>query len=82
MIIILYGNCSNSQDLLYYGPLDKCLVCGGKLEFDGGKYACKRSYSEWATCTYSTRNPTRKEEPTKLPDSVLKSPVSNVIIVL
>ncbi|KAI4340457.1 hypothetical protein MLD38_025289 [Melastoma candidum] len=67
------------QDLLYYGPLGVCPICGSNLEFDGGKYLCKGSYSEWATCTYSSRNPPRKEEPTKLPDSVLNSPAADLL---
>ncbi|XP_038681115.1 protein ADP-ribosyltransferase PARP3 isoform X1 [Tripterygium wilfordii] len=67
------------QDLLFYGPLEKCPVCGSKLQFDGKRYSCKGSYSEWSTCTFSTRTPPRKEEPIKLPDSVLNSPVSDLV---
>lgn len=69
----------NSQDLLFYGALEKCPVCNGSLEFDGRRYSCKGFYSEWASCTFSTRNPPRKEEPIKLPDSVQNSLVSDVI---
>lgn len=69
----------NSQDLLFYGALEKCPVCSGSLEFDGRRYSCKGFYSEWASCTFSTRNPPRKEEPIKLPDSVQNSLVSDVI---
>ncbi|RDX82304.1 Poly [ADP-ribose] polymerase 3, partial [Mucuna pruriens] len=61
------------QDLLFYGALDKCSVCNGSLEFDGRRYVCRGFYSEWASCTFSTRNPPRKQEPIKLPDSVQNS---------
>ncbi|CAK9179102.1 unnamed protein product [Ilex paraguariensis] len=61
------------QDLLFYGPLDTCTVCGRTLEFTGIKYWCKGTLSEWITCIYSTRDPPRKQEPIKLPDSIKKS---------
>lgn len=64
--------------MLFYGPLDKCPVCNGNLEFDGKRYSCKGMYSEWSTCTFRTKDPRRKQEPTKLPDSVLNSPISDV----
>ncbi|TKY67074.1 Poly of ADP-ribose polymerase 3 [Spatholobus suberectus] len=67
------------QDLLFYGALDKCSVCNGSLEFDGRRYVCKGFYSEWASCTFSTRNPPRKQEPIKLPDSVQNSLVSDLL---
>ncbi|XP_040863053.1 protein ADP-ribosyltransferase PARP3 isoform X4 [Glycine max] len=65
------------QDLLFYGALDKCSVCNGSLEFDGRRYVCRGFYSEWASCTFSTRNPPRKQEPIKLPDSVQNSLASD-----
>lgn len=68
----------SSQDLLYYGALLECKVCGGNLEFIGNSYSCTGELSEWATCTYNTKNPPRKQDPIKLPDSVLDSPVSDV----
>ncbi|KAL2899474.1 Poly [ADP-ribose] polymerase 3, partial [Bienertia sinuspersici] len=67
------------QDLLYYGALLECEVCGGNLEFIGKSYACTGEISEWASCTYKTRNPPRKQDPIKLPDSVLNSPVSDLL---
>ncbi|KAL5763768.1 hypothetical protein ACOSQ2_016362 [Xanthoceras sorbifolium] len=67
------------QDMLFYGPLERCPVCNGNLEFDGKRYTCKGMYSEWSTCTFKTKNPPRKEEPVKLPDSVLKSDVSDFL---
>ncbi|EXB38460.1 Poly [ADP-ribose] polymerase 3 [Morus notabilis] len=67
------------QDLLFYGLLDKCQVCGGTLEYNGIRYSCTGSYSEWSSCTVSTRDPPRKEEPIKLPDSVLNTPISDLL---
>ncbi|KAL6196158.1 hypothetical protein ACLB2K_031773 [Fragaria x ananassa] len=67
------------QDLLFYGPLDKCRICNGKLEFNGIRYSCTGTYSEWASCTLNTRDPPRKQEPTKLPENVEKSPVSDLL---
>ncbi|XWS71478.1 hypothetical protein CRYUN_Cryun03dG0141300 [Craigia yunnanensis] len=66
-------------DMLFYGPLEKCPICAGDLEFDGNRYSCKGSYSEWSSCVYKTRKPPRKQEPVKLPDSVLNSPVADLI---
>ncbi|XP_031400623.1 protein ADP-ribosyltransferase PARP3 isoform X2 [Punica granatum] len=67
------------QDLLFYGPLDKCPVCNGPLEFTGRRFTCKGSYSEWATCTFTTTTPPRREEPIKLPSSVLNSPAAEFL---
>ncbi|KAL6202509.1 hypothetical protein ACLB2K_026217 [Fragaria x ananassa] len=67
------------QDLLFYGPLDKRRICNGKLEFNGIRYSCTGTYSEWASCTLNTRDPPRKQEPTKLPESVEKSPASDLL---
>ncbi|KAL6967027.1 Poly [ADP-ribose] polymerase 3 [Sarracenia purpurea var. burkii] len=66
------------QDILFYGPPDKCLVCGGTLELTCTKYSCRGDYSEYATCTFETKYPPRKDEPIKLPESVQKSAVSDV----
>lgn len=67
--------------MLFYGPLEKCPVCNGDLEFDGNRYCCKGSYSEWSSCLYKTRDPPRKQEPIELPDSVLNSPFADVKLV-
>lgn len=64
--------------MLFYGALEKCPVCGSNLECAGKRYSCKGSYSEWSTCTFSTTDPPRKEEPIKLPESVLNSAISDV----
>ncbi|KAK9280654.1 hypothetical protein L1049_014351 [Liquidambar formosana] len=67
------------QDLLFYGPLKKCPVCNSALEYTGRSYTCTGAYSEWSSCPFSTRDPSRKEEALKLPDLVLDSAVSDLI---
>lgn len=70
---------------MFYGPLDKCMICGGTLELSDMNhmtYSCKGSYSEWSTCTYTTTDPPRKDEPVKLPESVQESDISDVIFQL
>ncbi|PWA56584.1 poly [Artemisia annua] len=68
------------QDMLFYGALQKCPVCGGTLEYNGQSYNCTGSYSEWSTCTYSTREPPRLEEPIKFPDFVHESSISDLLL--
>ncbi|XP_015688619.1 protein ADP-ribosyltransferase PARP3 [Oryza brachyantha] len=58
------------EDVMFYGPLDKCPVCGGQLECKGSKYKCTGTYSEWASCSYSTIDPLRRRGPIKVPDDV------------
>jgi poly [ADP-ribose] polymerase len=55
---------------MFYGPLDKCPVCGGQLECKGLKYNCTGTHSEWACCSFSTNNPSRRGGPIKVPDDV------------
>ncbi|XP_038900669.1 protein ADP-ribosyltransferase PARP3 isoform X3 [Benincasa hispida] len=74
-----YEIASKCQDLLFYGALEKCPVCSGKLVFDGKRYSCNGFLSEWSTCTFKTKDPSRKNEANKLPESVLNSPVSDLI---
>lgn len=59
-----------SEDMMFYGPLEKCPICGGQLEFKEWKYKCTGNYSEWARCTFSTNNPSRKSGPIKIPDDI------------
>ncbi|KAK6926601.1 Poly(ADP-ribose) polymerase, catalytic domain, partial [Dillenia turbinata] len=65
------------QDLLFYGPLEKCPFCNGPVTYDDGSYTCKGDYSEWSTCIYTTTDPTRREEQIKLPRSIQSSPASD-----
>lgn len=68
----------NSLDILFHGALDKCPICGGRLEWTGTKYACRGDYSEWSTCTFSTKDPPRREEPIEIPESIQNKAVSDV----
>lgn len=69
-----------SQDVLIYGPLDNCPVCGGDLELEvvNGTYSCNGVYTEWSSCTYTTRVPPRRDEAIKLPDTVKDSRIADV----
>ncbi|XP_048323938.1 protein ADP-ribosyltransferase PARP3 isoform X1 [Ziziphus jujuba] len=67
------------QDLLFYGALEKCPVCNGNLEYNGKRYSCTGSYSEWSSCTFTTKVPPRKDGPIKLTNSLLNSAVSDLI---
>lgn len=66
--------------MVYYGPLDNCPVCGGKLECGRSEYYCTGAYSEWSTCTFNTREPPRKEEPLVLPEFIKETPVYDVLL--
>lgn len=68
--------------MMFYGVLKECPICCGTLHHDGHNYICEGSYSEWSTCTYSTNDPPRIEEPIKYPDFVQDSPISDVILSL
>ncbi|KAL8501172.1 hypothetical protein ACS0TY_020650 [Phlomoides rotata] len=68
------------QDVMFYGPLDSCPVCGGELQFSNEAYACRGAYSEWSTCAFTTRDPPRREGQLKLPDSVKDSSVAEQLL--
>lgn len=70
---------SRCQDMMFFGPLEKCPICSCNLDLDGKSYTCKGSYSEWSSCIFRTRSPPRRKESIKLPDSVLSSPVSDLV---
>lgn len=67
---------------MFYGALEDCPICGGTLRYDGQNYICEGAYSEWSTCTYSTIDPPRLEEPIKFPDFVQESAIADVIPLL
>ncbi|EPS73841.1 hypothetical protein M569_00904, partial [Genlisea aurea] len=67
------------QDVLFYGPLDRCPICGGMLELGSSTYSCKGVYSEWSSCTYTSRDPPRRNEPIKLPDSFETSGLEDLL---
>ncbi|CAL1403960.1 unnamed protein product [Linum trigynum] len=66
-------------DLLFFGPLERCPLCSGNLEFNGRIYACKGFYSEWSSCTFKSKNPPRRQDSTKLPDSALNSSIADML---
>uniref|UniRef100_A0A7N0U785 Poly [ADP-ribose] polymerase n=1 Tax=Kalanchoe fedtschenkoi TaxID=63787 RepID=A0A7N0U785_KALFE len=66
-------------DMLFYGPMERCPVCNGLLEFTGSNYACTGRYSEWSSCTYKIKEPPRVQGETKLPESVESTNVPDVI---
>ncbi|KAG6436404.1 hypothetical protein SASPL_101302 [Salvia splendens] len=68
------------QDVLFYGPLvDDCPVCGGTLKISDRNFRCSGVYTEWSTCTFTTKDLPRRNEPTKLPDSVKDSHVAELL---
>lgn len=66
---------------MFYGPLESCPLCDGNLYCIGVEYTCKSCNDEWSTCTYSTRNPQRKEQSLKLPEGIRSSVISDVRII-
>ncbi|XP_057806212.1 protein ADP-ribosyltransferase PARP3 isoform X2 [Salvia miltiorrhiza] len=67
------------QDVLFYGPLDDCPACGGALRISDKTFTCSGVYTEWSSCTYNTKDPPRRNEPTKLPDFVNDSHVAELL---
>ncbi|CBI28338.3 unnamed protein product, partial [Vitis vinifera] len=67
------------QDMMFYGALEKCPACDNTFECTGDNYVCTGAFSEWSSCTYSTRDPVRRKEPVKLPDSVRESSAFELI---
>ncbi|CAA6660681.1 unnamed protein product [Spirodela intermedia] len=61
---------SRCQDMLFFGPLKKCPVCGHHIKYERSHYACRGPYSEWTTCTYTSRESPRKAEAVKVPEGV------------
>lgn len=66
------------MDMVFYGPLDQCPICGGELECGRTKYYCTGAYSEWSTCSFNTQEPPRKDEELVMPDSIKESPAYDV----
>jgi poly [ADP-ribose] polymerase 2/3/4 len=60
--------------MMFYGPLEKCPVCEGQLEFKEWKYKCTGNctgnYTEWARCTFRTDDPSRISGPIEVPDDI------------
>ncbi|KAF8397834.1 hypothetical protein HHK36_016759 [Tetracentron sinense] len=72
MLLFLDGH----QDMLFYGPLEKCPLCNGNMECTGS-YSCRSPCSEWSSCTFNTREPHRRKDAIKLPDSIMNSAISD-----
>ena len=68
-----------SEDMMFYGPLEKCPTCGGQLECKGWKYKCTGKYSEWASCIFSSSNPPRRSDPIKVPEDISNDFVNKVM---
>jgi poly [ADP-ribose] polymerase 2/3/4 len=56
--------------MMFYGPLKKCSVCEGQLEFKEWKYKCTVNYNEWARCTFRTNVPSRRSGSIEVPDDI------------
>ncbi|KAM7522518.1 hypothetical protein LguiA_012420 [Lonicera macranthoides] len=67
------------QDMMFYGPLDKCPVCSYNLKYSGSHYSCKGAYSKWSTCTFTTRDCPRKEEPIRFPDFIQDTAIADLL---
>ncbi|KAJ0976738.1 hypothetical protein J5N97_012212 [Dioscorea zingiberensis] len=65
------------QDLMFYGPLERCPLCNGQLECTRRNYECRGAYSEWSTCVYYTRDNPRKDESLKVPEDIGDSTVDD-----
>ncbi|GFZ20322.1 poly ADP-ribose polymerase 3 [Actinidia rufa] len=48
------------QDILFYGPLDECPICGGTLEWTGTKYYCKGDYNDKESASEPRNNAQRR----------------------
>lgn len=72
----------DSQDMMFYGPLESCAMCGGQLEYTGKNYRCQGRYSEWTTCPYTTINPPRKSDRIKVPEDINNETAREVCFVL
>ncbi|KAG6536811.1 hypothetical protein ZIOFF_001880 [Zingiber officinale] len=58
------------QDMVFYGPLKKCPLCEGQIDCTGSNYQCTGAYSEWSSCTYTTMDAPRKDQPVKIPEEI------------
>ncbi|URE26762.1 PADR1 (NUC008) domain [Musa troglodytarum] len=58
------------QDMMFYGPLEKCPVCYNQVDCSGSNYRCRGAYSEWSTCIYTTTDAWRRDQPVKIPEGI------------
>lgn len=66
--------------MMFYGPLKKCPICEGQIDCTGSHYECTGSYSEWSSCTYTTMDAPRKDQPVKIPEEISDNFVKEVMI--
>eukprot|EP01018_Ginkgo_biloba_P034176 Gb_33067 [translate_table: standard] len=55
-------------DGMLFGALGKCPMCGGGLEYYGGRYRCQGYLSAWSKCSFSTTDPERLKGKWKIPE--------------
>ncbi|KAJ7548964.1 hypothetical protein O6H91_07G034900 [Diphasiastrum complanatum] len=55
-------------DQMFYGPMDRCVLCGGGMEFNGSEFRCLGFFSEWTKCDYTTKEDRTKQEEWKIPE--------------
>ncbi|XP_047316975.1 protein ADP-ribosyltransferase PARP3-like [Impatiens glandulifera] len=69
------------QDMLFYGALEDCSICGGKIQYNQREtFTCNGNHSEWCSCIYTSKDPPRKKKPIKLPNFIKNIPtVCNLI---
>ncbi|CAL9169593.1 unnamed protein product [Musa hybrid cultivar] len=58
------------QDMMFYGPLEKCPVCRNQVDCSGSNYLCRGAYSEWSTCIYTTTDARRRDQPLMIPEGI------------
>lgn len=66
--------------MMFYGPLKRCPICEGQIDCTGSIYECRGAYSEWNSCTYTTMDAPRKDEPVKIPEEISDNFVKEVMI--
>ncbi|EZA56984.1 Poly [ADP-ribose] polymerase [Ooceraea biroi] len=50
------------SDILYFGALEPCPICGGQLVYNSGLgYRCTGDATEWTKCEYVTQDPKRNK---------------------
>ena len=49
-----------------FGALEKCPLCEGHMEYQGGSYRCRGFLSAWSKCTFITQTPKRITEKWKI----------------
>ncbi|ERM98924.1 hypothetical protein AMTR_s00114p00109200 [Amborella trichopoda] len=66
----------NSHDLIFYGPVQRCPVCGNFMECTGINYKCMGTYSVWTTCNFNTTEERRRDYPLKFPDELKNNKIA------